>query len=49
MKQPAFYDALSPEERRLRDRRYPRCSVAPWNDSPFKFLIDSGNDQAMVT
>jgi hypothetical protein len=43
-----FHDALSSEERRLRDRRYPRCSVPRWNESPFKFLLDSRNDQALL-
>ena len=44
----SFFDSLSTEERRIRDRRYPRCSVAPWAQLPFKFLLDSGNDQAMI-
>lgn len=46
--EPSFFDALSRDERRLRDRRYPRCSVGSWNDSPFKFLLDSRNDQALL-
>ena len=48
LQQPSFRESLSIEERRLRDRRYPRCSVPRWNDSPFKFLLDSLNDQALL-
>ena len=43
-----FFDALSSDERKRRDKRYPRCSVAPWKDCPFKFLLDSRNDQALL-
>ena len=46
--QSSFHDSLSPDERRLRDRRYPRRSVARWNHSPFKFLLDSRDDQAIL-
>ena len=48
LKESTFQDCLSPDERRLRDRRYPRCSVPRWEDSPFKYLLDSQNDQALV-
>ena len=40
---------LSVEERRLRDRRTPRTALRKHHHSPFKFLCDSGNDQALMT
>ena len=48
LQQMSFHDSLSKNERRIRDRRYPRCSVPRWIDSPFKFLLDSQNDQALL-
>ena len=39
---------LSLEGRRRRDRRYPRVSLKYYPASPFKYLYDSGNDQALL-
>ena len=39
---------LSEEERRLRDRRYPRCAVQPFKYSNFYHLYESKNDQALA-
>ena len=39
---------LSVEERRLRDKRMPRIALRKYHDSPFRFLFDSGNDQALM-
>ena len=41
-------DELSAEEKKRRDRRIPRCAVRRHADSPFKFLFDSGDDQALL-
>jgi hypothetical protein len=39
---------LTEEGRRRRDKRYPRAALKFYNDSPFKYLYDSGNDQALL-
>jgi hypothetical protein len=36
---------LTEEGRQRRDKRYPRAALKFYNDSPFKYLYDSGNDQ----
>ena len=41
-------DELSAEEKKLRDRRIPRCAVKTFADSPFKYLYDSGDNQALM-
>ena len=40
--------SLDLEGPRRRDRRYPRISLRPYVESPFKYLLDSGNDQALL-
>ena len=39
---------LTLEEKHRRDRRYPRCSIKRYVDSPFLNLYNSGNDQALM-
>mgnify|MGYP000125822197 FL=1 len=41
-------DEMSMEEKRRRDRRIPRCALGPYLKSPFHFLFNSGNDQALL-
>ena len=41
-------DEMSMEEKRRRDRRIPRCALMPYQKSPFLFLFNSGNDQALL-
>jgi hypothetical protein len=41
-------DEMSMEEKRRRDRRIPRCALGPYNKSPFHYLFNSGNDQALL-
>ena len=43
-----FKRILSEEDRRKRDRRIPRMSIRRYGDSPFKFLFESDNDQALL-
>jgi hypothetical protein len=43
-----FKSRLSPEDRRRRDRRIPRrANLSYYEDSPFKNIFDSGEDQAL--
>lgn len=44
-----YYRGLRQSARRLRDRRIPRASLVKPDESPWKYLYDSGNDQALVT
>lgn len=39
---------LSKRGQKRRDRRYPRRAVKHYNDSPFKFLFESKDDQALL-
>ena len=39
---------LSDEENRRRDRRTPRISLRRYSESSFKYLFNSGNDQALL-
>ena len=39
---------LNMEGRRRRDRRYPRIAIRFYSDSPFKYLYEAGNDQALL-
>jgi hypothetical protein len=40
---------MSTEEgRQRRDKRYPRAALKFYNNSPFKYLYNSGNDQALL-
>ena len=39
---------LTREDRKRRDRRIPRSSLRLYCQSPFRFLFDSGNDQALI-
>ena len=41
-------NALTPEDKRRRDRRIPRIALRPCNESPFSYLLASGNDQALL-
>lgn len=43
-----YKSCLTPEDRRRRDRRIPRCSIRHYNESSFKYLYDSRNDQALL-
>jgi len=44
-----FKSRLSPEDRRRRDRRIPRrANLSYYEDSPFKNIFDSGDDQALL-
>eukprot|EP00980_Cylindrotheca_fusiformis_P019176 scaffold6507_cov90-Cylindrotheca_fusiformis.AAC.4 len=40
--------SLNPEGLQRRDRRYPRVTLKSYNESAFKHLFDSGNDQALI-
>ena len=42
-------DFMSPLERRLRDRRIPRCALVDIGHSSFQHLYLSRNDQAFIT
>ena len=39
---------ITSEGRRRRDRRYPRSCLRGYEDSPFKHLYNSGNDQGLL-
>ena len=39
---------LSSEDRRRRDRRYPRASVQFYEQSPFRYIFLSGDEQALL-
>jgi DDE superfamily endonuclease len=39
---------LTIEGRRRRDRRYPRSAIKPYSKSPFVYLLNSRNDQALL-
>jgi hypothetical protein len=39
---------LTEEGKQRRDKRYPRAALKFYKDSPFKYLYDSGNDQALL-
>ena len=39
---------LSLEDRRRRDRRYPRIAICRYSECPFVYLFRSGNDQALL-
>ena len=49
LKKESHKSLLTVEERRLRDRRAPRPAMRKCHASPFKFLFDSGNEQALMT
>jgi hypothetical protein len=42
------HHALTLEGRRRKDRRYPRASLNYYRDSSFKYLFDTGNEQALL-
>ena len=42
-----YYQRLPQKGRELRDRRIPRQAIRPYVDSPFRFLFESMNDQAL--
>ena len=44
----SYRSLLPPEERRCRDRRLPRCSIRKYKYSPFKYMYDIMNDQALL-
>ena len=44
----SYHSLLPPEERRRRDRRLPRCSIRKYKHSPFKYMYDSKNEQALL-
>jgi hypothetical protein len=48
MKKQTYMSTLTPEDRRGRDRRIPRCSICHYNESAFKYLYDSKNDQGLL-
>ena len=39
---------LSLEDRRRRSRRIPRIAIRKYSQSAFKYMFDSGNDQALL-
>jgi hypothetical protein len=41
-------DKMSIDDRRRRDRRIPRIALISYKDSPFIYLYESGNDQALL-
>jgi hypothetical protein len=43
-----YKSTLTPEDRRRRDRRIPRCSIRHYNESAFKYLHNSNNDQGLL-
>ena len=43
-----FYNRLSMYQRRLRDKRIPRCALRFFNDSAWLHMFMSGNDQALL-
>ena len=43
-----YIKLLTREDRKRRDRRIPRSSLRPYCQSPFRFLFDSGNNQALI-
>ena len=43
-----YSQRLSIEERRRYSRKIPRCALRRYHDSPFRFLFDRGNDQALI-
>ena len=45
---PTYWQLLSDEEKRRRDRRYPRKAVRVYKYSSFKYLYTSGNNQALL-
>ena len=47
-KSASYKSFLSPEGRKLYDKRIPRCALRKYEFSPFKYLYDSGNDQALM-
>ena len=43
-----YKQRLSVEERRRYSRKIPRCALRRYNDFPFRFLFDNGNDQSIL-
>jgi DDE superfamily endonuclease len=48
IKKKAWKNRLTLEGRRRRDRRYPRCSLRLYHESPFHHLFTCQNDQALL-
>ena len=44
----SYSSRLSYDDRRRRARKIPRCAIRRHQDSPFRFLYHSSNDQAML-
>ena len=45
---PRYKKWSSPEDRRRRDRRIPRCALHTWDFSSFRYLYFSDNNQALI-
>ena len=43
-----YWQLLSDEEKRRRDRRIPRSALREYKYSSFRYLYSSGNDQALL-
>ena len=43
-----YRDSLGEYDKRMRDRRMPRCAMLPYKFSSFRHLYLSGNDQALL-
>ena len=48
LKNKTYKQRLTFEERNRYSRKIPRCALRRYHDSPFRFLFNSGNDQALL-